>query len=59
LFLEHAVKWYQEKVRKSLTEHAELEIKEGKAFDYSIPAKQKEFEDGDPVCKMMGPEIEW
>ena len=56
---EHAVKWYQDKVRKTLTSHAELEMKEGKAIDYSIPKAQKEFEYADPVCKMMGPEIEW
>lgn len=27
---EHAVKWYQDKVRKTLTEHAKLEAEEGK-----------------------------
>jgi len=34
-------------------------MSEGKAIDYSIPEKQKAFEDKDPVCMMMGPEIEW
>jgi hypothetical protein len=46
-------------VRETLTRHGELEMKEGRAIDYSIPVKQKEFEDNDAVCKMMGPEIEW
>lgn len=53
------MKWYQEKVRESLTGHGKLEMEEGKAIDYSIPSQQKAFEDDDPVCKMMGPEIEW
>lgn len=56
---EHAVKWYQDKVRKALTEHAEMEKELGKAVDYSVPAKQREYDESDPVCKLVGPEIEW
>jgi hypothetical protein len=56
---EHAVKWYQDKVRKSLVEHAELEEKEGRSIDYSIPLKQREYADSDALCKLMGPEVEW
>lgn len=52
---EHAVKWYQDKVRETLTQHAEMEIREGKAVDFSIPKEQAAFEEADPVCKMMGP----
>jgi hypothetical protein len=50
---EHAVKWYQDKVRKSLVEHAELEQKEGRSIDYSIPVKQWEYEDNDALCKFF------
>jgi len=53
------VKWYQDKVRETITEHAEMEIREGKAVDYSIPSEQAEFVEADPVCKIMGPEIGW
>jgi len=56
---EHAVKWYQDKVKQTLEEHAKLEMDSGKAVDYSIPKGQAEFGDADPVCKMIGPEIEW
>lgn len=56
---EHAVKWYQDKVRKSLTEHQEMEAREGKVVDYSIPEKQKKFNEEDAVCQLLGPEIEW
>ena len=57
--IEHAVKWYQDKVRETLTEHAELETKEGRAIDYSIRKEQAAFEAADPLCQMMGPEIQW
>ena len=56
---EHAVKWYQDKVRESLLEHAGLELELGKAVDYSIPAEQAAYDESDPVCKIVGPEIEW
>jgi phenylpropionate dioxygenase-like ring-hydroxylating dioxygenase large terminal subunit len=56
---EHAVKWYQDKVRKTLVEHAEMEQKEGRPVDYSIPAEQRQFEEEDALCKMMGPEVDW
>ena len=46
-------------MRKTLTEHMEMEMKEGKAVDYSIPKEQGAFEEAEPLCKMMGPEIEW
>jgi hypothetical protein len=57
--LEHAVKWYQEKVRKVLVEHAALEAKEGKNIDFSIPVAQSEYVEKDELCKMLGPEFEW
>ena len=53
------MKWYQDKVRETLTEHAELETKEGRAIDYSIRKEQAAFEAADPLCQMMGPEIQW
>lgn len=53
------MKWYQDKVRKTLTEHVALEKELGKTVDYSIPAKQAEFDASDPVCQMLGPEVEW
>ncbi|KAI9726691.1 MAG: hypothetical protein M1834_008956 [Cirrosporium novae-zelandiae] len=56
---EHAVKWYQDKVRTSLLEHIQLENKLGKNFDYSIPHDQREYDESDPICKHMGPEYEW
>jgi hypothetical protein len=56
---EHAVKWYQDKVRERLTQHADMEMREGKAVDFSIPKEQCAFEEADPLCKMMGPETEW
>jgi hypothetical protein len=57
--VEHAVKWYQDKVRKVLTEHAALEAKEGKNIDYSIPKAQSDYEEKDELCKMLGSEFEW
>jgi hypothetical protein len=36
-----------------------MEIKEGKAVDYSIPKEQGKFDGEDALCKLMGPEIEW
>lgn len=56
---EHAVKWYQDKVRKTLLEHAEIEQKNGRAVNYSIPEKQREYEEEDALCKIMGPEVGW
>ncbi len=53
------MKWYQDKVRETLREHAEMEIREGRAVDFSIPKKQAAFEEADPICKMTGSEIEW
>lgn len=53
------MKWYQDKVRKVLTEHAALEAKEGKNIDHSIPRAQSEYEEEDELCKMLGPEFEW
>ena len=48
--------WYQDKVKKTLEEHLELELKEKRAIDYSIRRDQGEE---DKLCKMLGPEIEW
>ena len=56
---EHAVMWYQDNVRETLVEHAQMGQKEDRAVDYSIPAKQREYEEEDAWCKMMGPEFEW
>lgn len=56
---EHAVKWYQDKVRKTWLEHKEMEIKEGKIINYATLVEQAAFEDGDALCKLMGPEFEW
>ena len=53
------MKWYQGKVRETLMEHAKMEKREGKAVDYSVPKDQVAFEEADPLCKLMGPEIEW
>ena len=59
LWVEHAVKWYQDKIRKVLIDHAALETKEGKNIDYSIPEEQSEYQETDDLCKMLGPEFEW
>ncbi|RDW75929.1 hypothetical protein BP5796_06750 [Coleophoma crateriformis] len=56
---EHAVKWYQDKLRASLVEHKQLENDTGGALDYSLPNAEKEWEDKDPLCKLMGSELEW
>ncbi len=48
------VKWHQDKVRKTLKEPVEMEMKEGEAFDYSIPKEQAAFEEADSLCNMMG-----
>jgi hypothetical protein len=56
---EYAVKWYQDRVRETLTDHAKIEKKEGKAIDHSVPKDQAAFEEADPLCKMMVPEIAW
>jgi hypothetical protein len=53
------VKWYQDKVRKVLVEHAALEAKEGKSIDFSIPKTQSGYEEADELCKMLGSEYEW
>jgi hypothetical protein len=53
------VKWYQDKVRKALVEHAVLEAKEGKNIDHSIPKEQAEYGEEDELCKLLGPEFEW
>jgi hypothetical protein len=42
-----------------VTGHAELEMSEGKAVDYSIPKDQAAFEEADALYKMINPEIEW
>lgn len=53
------MKWYQDKLRKSVTDHAELEAKEGRNIDYSIPEAQGSYEGNDKLCKIIGPEYEW
>ena len=57
--VEHAVKWYQEKVKKSVTEHARLEAKEGRNIDHSVPQEQGIHDQNDELCKIIGPEYEW
>jgi len=56
---EHAIKWYQDKVRKSLEEHAQLEKELKMKVDFSIPQEQAAYEESDPVCKLIGPEVDW
>ncbi|KAH9219250.1 hypothetical protein DL95DRAFT_405170 [Leptodontidium sp. 2 PMI_412] len=46
---EHAVKWYQDKVRKTWLEHKEMEIKEGKIINYATLVEQAAFEEGDAL----------
>lgn len=58
-FPEHAVAWYQKKVKDILTRHAEMEAKEGKNIDYSVPEAQSSYEEGDALCRMLGPEYEF
>lgn len=55
---EHAVKWYQDKVREMLHRHAEMEKQTGKNIDYSVPESQRDTEESDPLCKILGPEHE-
>lgn len=55
---EHAVKWYQDKVREMLQQHAEMESQEGKNIDYSQPLSQSAIAEDDPLCKLLGPEHE-
>ncbi|KAH7327145.1 hypothetical protein BKA65DRAFT_539807 [Rhexocercosporidium sp. MPI-PUGE-AT-0058] len=54
--IEHAVKWYQDKDRKTFLEHKEIKINEGKIVNYAMPIEQGTFEDAD---ELMGPEFEW
>ena len=56
---EHAVKWYLDKVRHILVQHAELEKREGKNIDYAIPQKQSQGVESDELCRLIGPEYEW
>ncbi|KKY13642.1 putative iron-sulfur cluster-binding rieske family domain protein [Phaeomoniella chlamydospora] len=56
---EHAVKWYQDKVRGTLIKHTEMERQEGKIVDYAIPEQQRNADQDDELCRLMGPEFEW
>jgi hypothetical protein len=56
---EHAVKWYQDKVRDVLVQYAELEKREGWNADYAIPREQREYEEGDRLCGLLGKEFDW
>lgn len=61
---EHAIKWYLDKIGDVLVEHAELEQKEGRNIDWSVPESQLEggleiCDKGDVLCKLLGPEFEW
>jgi hypothetical protein len=40
-------------------DHAKLEAKEGRNIDYSIPQVQSDYNQGDELCKLIGPELEW
>lgn len=57
--IEHAVKWYQTKVKQIVTDHAKLEAEEGRNIDYSIPQAQSDYGQNDDLCKLIGPEYEW
>jgi hypothetical protein len=59
LTVEHAVKWYQDKVREVLVKHAELEEREGKNVDFAVPREQRQFVEEDRVCKLLGNEFDW
>lgn len=56
---EHAVKWYQDKVKAAVTGHARLEAEMGEKIDYSIPLAQGQYNADDELCKLIGPELEW
>jgi len=56
---EHAVKWYQDKVKEAVVKHAQMEKDEGRDIDYAIPKAQSEYEEGDALCKLVGPEFDW
>lgn len=56
---EHAVKWYLDKVRDILVQHAEREKAGGKNIDYAIPKAQADAVEQDALCKLVGPEHEW
>ncbi len=56
---EHAVKWYQDKVRTLVTDYTKLEAKEDRNIDFSIPQAQSDYNLGDELCKLIGPELEW
>ena len=53
------MKWYQDKVKKAVTEHAQLEAKEGRNIDYALPQAQAKYDQNDELCKIIGPEYEW
>jgi hypothetical protein len=57
--IEHAVKWYLDKVRAILVEHAESEKAAGKNIDFAIPKAQAEAAEQDELCKLVGPETDW
>lgn len=53
------MKWYQDKIKTSVTDHAKLEAKEGRNIDYSIPQAQGNYDRSDELGKLIGPEYEW
>ena len=57
--IEHAVKWYLDKVGDMLVRHAEMEKVESKNIDYAIPKAQSDAVEADALCKLVGPEYEW
>lgn len=57
--IEHAVKWYLDKVKDLLVRHAESEKAAGKSIDYAVPKAQSDAAEEDELCKLVGPECEW
>ncbi len=57
--IEHAVKWYLDKVEDVLVQHAQREKAAGKNIDYAIPPGQSEAVEADQLCQLVGPEYEW
>lgn len=57
--IEHAVKWYLDKVKDLLVRHAEAEKAAGKSIDYAVPKAQSDAAEEDELCKLVGPECEW
>lgn len=42
-----------------LVDHAELEKQSGRNIDHAVPREQDLYNSSDPLCKLMGPELEF